>query len=115
MGVRRYHVERDAVRGEHIPSGAIPWGDIKDLKIGTVSVDPPSIAAGASGDVDVTVSGLTTDYKVVVMCQSYLEPGLVPQAALVPSANTLRIRLYNPTAAAIDGGPRDWFYIAWIP
>jgi len=27
----------------------------------------------------------------------------------------LRIRLYNPTAAAIDGAARDWLYIAWIP
>jgi len=29
MGVRRYHVERDAVRKEHIPSGEIPAGDLE--------------------------------------------------------------------------------------
>jgi len=115
MGVRRYHVERDAVKAEHIPGGEIPWVDLKGLKMGTVTVDPPSIAAGASGDVDVTVSGLTTDHKVIAMCQTFLDVGLVPQAAWVPSANTLRIRLYNPTGAAINGLAREWFYIAWIP
>jgi len=115
MGLKRYHFERNVVRSEHIPSGAIAWIDLENIKIGTVTVDPPSIGAGASGNVDVTVSGLTTDHKVVAMCQSYLEAGLVPQAAFVPLANTLRIRLYNPTAAAIDGAAREWFYIAWIP
>jgi len=78
-------------------------------------VDPPSIGAGASANVDVTVSGLTTSHKVVVMCQAALEAGLVPQAASVPSANTLRIRLYNPTASPIDGASLSWFYMAWIP
>jgi len=52
---------------------------------------------------------------VLVMCQSDLEAGLVPQAAYVPADGTLRIRLYNPTAAAIDGAARDWLFIAWIP
>jgi len=115
MGISRHHISREAVRDEHIPAGGIPWEDLKGLKIGTVTVDPPSIAAGASANVDVTVSDLTTDHKVIVMCQSDLEVGLVPQAAYVPTANTLRIRIYNPTASAIDGAARTWFYIAWIP
>jgi hypothetical protein len=80
MVVRTYHLDFESVRKEHIPAGEIPWGDLKDLKIGVVTVDPPSIAAGASANVDVTVTGL-----------------------------------YNPTAAAIDGLARPWFYIAWIP
>jgi len=29
MGVRRWHVERDAVRKEHIPSGEIPYTDLE--------------------------------------------------------------------------------------
>jgi len=115
MGVRRYHVERDAVKAEHIPSGEIPWSDLKDLKIGTVSIDPPSIAAGASADIDVAVPGLKTGHVVIAMCQGPLEVGLVPQAAWVPVADTLRVRLYNSTGAAIDGVARGWFYIAWMP
>jgi len=48
-----------------------------------------------------------------VVCTSDLEAGLVPVAAYVPAANTLRIRLYNPTAAAIDGVSRTWAWFAF--
>ena len=81
---------------------------------GTVSVDPPSIATGESANVDVTVTGLTTSHIVIVSCQEALEAGLVPQGASVPVADTLRIRLYNPSAAAIDGAELTWAYWAWI-
>jgi len=105
-----------SVRGWHIPKAAINAAyHIEGFMMGVVSVDPPSIGAGASANVDVTVSGLTTSHRVVAMCQSDLEAGLVPQAAYVPADGTLRIRLYNPTAAAIDGVARDWLFIAWIP
>jgi len=87
----------------------------KSLLVGTVTIDPPSIAAGSTANVDVTVSGLTTDHCVLVMCQSDLEHGLIPIAAYVPAANTLRVRITNFTSAAIDGAARKWFYIAWIP
>jgi len=110
------HVDKDAILGDyHIKDATIPYGKLKDFLIGVVSVDPPAIAAGASANVDVTVSGLKTTHKVIAMCQSDLEAGLVPQAAYVPAADTLRIRLYNPTGAAIGGVARDWLYIAWIP
>jgi len=85
------------------------------VMMGTVSVDPASIAAGASGNTDVTVTGLTTAHRVVAACQDVLEAGLVPQATYCSAANTLRIRLFNPTAAAVDGAARTWFYLAWIP
>jgi len=115
MGIRGHHIARDAVWTEHIPSGEIRYDDLRGVMIGTITVDPPSIGAGLSAYIDITVSGLKTEHKVVAMCQDALEPGLVPQAALVPAANTLRIRLYNPTGASIDGAPRPWFFIAWIP
>jgi len=101
MGGRRHHVERDAIAKEHFKS------------CGTVAVDPPSIAAGAAANVDVTVTGLETTDRVLVVCTEDLEAGLVPIAAYVPSANTLRIRLYNPTAAAIDGVSRIWAWFAF--
>jgi len=116
MGIGPQHIEKDAVDGAfHIKDGSVPHGKLKDFRIGVVSVDPPSIAAGASANVDIAVTGLTTSHRVLVMCQSDLEAGLVPQAAYVPTDGTLRIRLYNPTAAAIDGVARDWLFIAWIP
>jgi hypothetical protein len=99
-----------------IKSGSITRDRLeKGLLVGTVTIDPPSIAAGSTANVDVTVSGLTTSHCVLVMCQSDLEHGLIPIAAYVPAANTLRVRITNFTSAAIDGAARKWFYIAWIP
>ena len=86
-----------------------------DCLTGIVTIDPPSIAAGATANVDVSVTGLTTDHRVILQCQSDLEHGLVPIAAYVPTSGTLRVRLTNFTGAAIDGAARPWFYIAWIP
>jgi len=101
MGVKRYHVEKDAVAKEHFKS------------CGTVTVDPPSIGAGATANLDITVPGLeTTDY-VLVVCTSDLEPGLVHVSSYVPSANTLRIRLFNTATAAIDGAARTWAWFAF--
>jgi hypothetical protein len=99
-----------------IKSGSITRDRLeKSLLVGTVKIDPPSIAATSTANVDVTVAGLTTSHCVLVMCQSDLEHGLIPIAAYVPAANTLRVRITNFTSAAIDGTARTWFYIAWIP
>jgi len=81
------------------------------LDVRTVAVDPPSIAAGAKGTVDVAVTGAETDDYVIAIAPEALEAGLVPITALVTAANTVRIVLYNPTAAAIDGASRDWTII----
>jgi len=115
MGIKRHHVERSSVRDEHIPADEIPFKDIKGYMKGTVSVDPPSIGAGATANVDVTISGLTTDHVVVLQIPAALEAGLVYGGCVVSAANTLRIRLGNVTAAAIDGVARDWTYVAWTP
>jgi hypothetical protein len=80
---------------------------------GTVSVNPASINGGAVGTTDVTVAGLTTAHRVIVSCAGALEVGLVPQGASIPSANTLRVRLYNPTGGAVDGAALTWHYFAW--
>lgn len=87
--------------------------DLKLVKVGSVSIDPPSIAAGAAANVDVSVSGLQTTDIVFVECAADLEAGLIPLAAYVPAANTLRVRLFNSTAAAIDGAARTWNYLVF--
>jgi hypothetical protein len=77
----------------------------------TVSVDPPSIAAGAASNVDVTVRGVAVGDDVIAIPPDTLEAGLVLQGATVSAADTVRLRLYNPTAAAIDGAARTWTLI----
>ena len=106
--------------GRHKKGGADAFvkADVKDLLdviSGTVSIDPPSIAAGATANVDVTVTGLTTSHKVIVLCQEDLEHGLVCIGAYVPAADALRVRVTNWTAAAIDGVARTWAYLVFIP
>jgi hypothetical protein len=109
-------IKKESITGDRIAPKTITRDRLeKDLLVGTVTIDPPSIAAGSTVNVDVTVPGLTTSHRVIVMCQSDLEHGLIPIAAYVPAANTLRVRITNFTAAAIDGAARTWFYIAWIP
>ncbi len=77
----------------------------------TVTIDPPSIAAGGAVNVDVPVAGLAVAEKIVAIPPDTLEAGLVFITAGVPAAGTLRVRLYNPTAAAIDGAARTWVII----
>jgi hypothetical protein len=109
-------IKKESITGDRIAPKTITRDRLeKDLLVGTVTIDPPSIAAGSTANVDVTVPGLTTSHRVIVMCQSDLEHGLIPIAAYVPAANTLRVRITNFTASAIDGVARTWFYIAWIP
>lgn len=75
-------------------------------------VDPASIAAGAVANVDVNVNGLNLGYSVVAFPPIDLEAGLVPQAVDVVDvgAGVLRIRqrIYNPSAAAVDGASKRW-------
>jgi hypothetical protein len=109
-------IRAETITGDRIAKGTITRDRLeKSLLVGTVTIDPPSIAAGSTANVDVPVPGLTTSHRVLVMCQSDLEHGLIPIAAYVPAANTLRVRITNFTGAAIDGAARTWFYIAWIP
>jgi hypothetical protein len=81
-----------------------------DLKFASVSVDPASLAAGAAANTDVALPAGTAPVgsRVFVEAPATLEAGLVLLSASIPAADTLRLRLYNPTAAAIDGAARTW-------
>lgn len=79
----------------------------------TVAVNPASIAANTTGDTDVTITGALTTDIVTVHPPSTLEAGLVSGGAWVQSANTVRIRLGNVTAAPIDGASANWTVVLW--
>jgi len=83
------------------------------ILVGTVSVNPPSIAKASTANVDVSVSGLLTGHRVWVQCQSDLENGLVCVAAYCPANGTLRLRISNWSSSAIDGAARTWAYQAY--
>jgi hypothetical protein len=73
-------------------------------------VDPPSIAGGASGFVDVTVPGavVSRSRRVLMFPPATLEAGLQVVSTLITAANTVRITLKNTTGAPIDGASRTW-------
>ena len=96
-------------QGRVVIGGGAP---VTGLRFGTVAVDPGSLAAGAAADTDVTVAGLTTSDKVFAAAPADLEDGLVLVAASVPAADTLRIRLLNTSAGAIDGASKSLAYLA---
>jgi hypothetical protein len=82
---------------------------VPGLRTYAVAVDPPSIAAGGTANIDVTVAGPSAgDLVVGYEAPDTLEIGLVPITVRVIAENQVRVRLYNPTAAVIDGASRTW-------
>lgn len=77
----------------------------------TVSVDPPSILAGATGTVDVTIANLSTTrrfQRLVWIPAALLEAGLQVASVAVQATNTARITFRNVSAETINGDARDW-------
>ena len=71
----------------------------------------PSIAAGATADLAVTVTGATTSDSVQVTPPSTLATGLVCIA--VPSTGQHYVRVANVTAGAIDPAAADFTLDIW--
>lgn len=76
----------------------------------TVSVDPGSIAGGATGTVNVTVAGarVSRQQRVVMLPPTTLEAGLQVLGTPVTGDDTVQISLLNTTGGAIDGAARNW-------
>ena len=95
MPIRREHIDRDTVETEDIVDDAVTMVKLKGIKHGTVSVSIPDIAATSTSNVDAAVSGVETTDRLLVKCQADLPHGLVPIAAWVPLAGTIRVRISN--------------------
>lgn len=70
---------------------------------GRATFDFASISAGASATTTITVSGATTSDMVIVTAAGGIASGLIP-TAYVSANDTVTLRLFNPTAGAIDPG-----------
>lgn len=77
-------------------------------RVQRVQVDPANLLAGAAGNNDIAVADVKQGETVIAIPPTDLEAGLVPQACSVPADGQVRIRLYNPSAAAVDGAAKDW-------
>jgi len=87
-----------------------PNGKI-DLREGSASYDPPNLAAGATTTTTVTVTGAALGDLAMAAFSSDLS-GLTINAD-VSAANTVRVRLTNPTAGAIDLPAGTLYARAW--
>jgi len=76
-----------------------------------VAVDPPNIGAVAAANVDVAVPGVKAGDFVDAQPPDTLEAGLALQGATVPADGTIRVRITNASAGAIDGASRLWNFV----
>ena len=65
------------------------------------SADPASIAAGAVGNVDIAITGLTASDEVLSVVPKALATGLVLVES-VCATDKVTVTLFNPTASAVD-------------
>ena len=98
--------------GLNIGSG----NDISKILIGSVSVDPASLADAAEADTSVTITGAAVG-AAVVMCPpaAGLTAGIDLVGAWVSAANTVKIRLRNSSGGVVDEAAANWSYLIVNP
>lgn len=79
---------------------------------GTVTIDPASLAAGASADTSVTITGVVAGDTVVLNPPAAgLTAGLHITGVWVSAADTVKVRIYNSTGGALDQASDTWNYL----
>lgn len=73
----------------------------------TAAIDFPSIAAGTTAELTITVTGAAVGDDVSVVPNGAPESGLV-WSGYVSAADTVKVRLANITSGAIDPASRTW-------
>lgn len=73
----------------------------------TATLDFPSIAAGATAELTMSVNFATVGDVVSANPSTTLESGLI-WCAYISASNTVTIRIHNTTAGAIDPASRTW-------
>lgn len=81
---------------------------------GTISINPASVAGTTSSTQTFTLTGLTTNHKVVITSGTALNAGLIIQAAWASALNTISIEFYNTTNQPIDANTTTIQYFAWV-
>lgn len=76
---------------------------------GTISVNPPSIAATTRATVDVTVAGVVATDIVIAEPPAALNDDLI-YCGVVAGAGKFTVSLYNTTAGPIDDTAKTWTY-----
>lgn len=92
----------------HAPTGDAVFDYIEAKRVtATASLNFPSIAAGTVSVLTITVTGAATGDSVALGPPSGLESNLIAFGR-VSAADTVTVRLYNPTGSAIDPAAATW-------
>lgn len=73
----------------------------------SASLNFPSIAAGATAELTITVTGAAVGDAVALAPPATVEAGVV-WSARVSAANTVTVRMANVTSGAIDPAAATW-------
>ncbi|RCG31981.1 hypothetical protein DQ384_05415 [Sphaerisporangium album] len=74
---------------------------------GTATLDFPSIAAGTTAELTITVTGAVVGNPVALAPPATLTAGLIASGR-VTAANTVTVRMANVTSGAIDPASATW-------
>jgi hypothetical protein len=86
-----------------------------NILAGTITVDPALVNRTSAATQTFTLTGLTTDHKIVVTSGTAIGFGIVIAAAWASAANTLSIEFHNYTGNQdIDLGAKTIQYFAWV-
>lgn len=97
--------------GPNVAANAAGAGSSLSLIVkGSVSIDLPSIAAGAEADVSVTITGAAVGDNIIINPPA-LTAGLGLSYARVSAANTVILRVRNASAGVIDEVAKSFQYL----
>jgi hypothetical protein len=81
---------------------------------GTISVDPAQISSTSSSVQTFTLTGLTTNHRIVLTSGTALGYGVLIAAAWASAADTLSVEFHNITNQPINPAAKTLQYFAWI-
>lgn len=96
--------------------GKITWNSatannsIGFMKQGMISIDPPSLTAGTSAIINVSLADIQSGDRVFMTAPTALEDGLMLAGATAKSGS-IDIRIRNVSAGTINGAAQAWSYL----
>jgi hypothetical protein len=85
--------------------------NLRDLKPQLITIQPNggvAIAASTAGNIDVTVPGVQVGDCIIAIPPQGLIAGVFPTVLRAVAANTLRMRIANPTLAGVTPASQVW-------
>ena len=81
----------------------------------TATIDPASVAAGATSEQTFTVAGVQVGDLIFEVIKPTHTVGVVVAGARVPAANQVAVALANPTIGAVDAPAETWTFMVARP